>query len=143
MKKIRHHDSFLSEEEVKVGSERSFGIVFAIIFGLIAIFPLFGGRELNIWVTLVAVLFLLVAIIKPDLLAPLNRLWFKFGMLLHMIVNPLVMGVIFFGVVTPTALLFKLFGKDPLRLRWSKTDTSYWILRDPPGPEPESLRRQF
>jgi len=88
-------------------------------------------------------LFLLLAVLVPRVLAPANRLWTKFGLLLHHIVSPLALGVLFFLVVTPTGLLMRLFGKDPLRLRFDPAADSYWIKRDPPGPAADSLKNQF
>jgi hypothetical protein len=143
MGKQGHHEFAAAQETVTAGSERIFGIVFACVFGIVAVFPMFGGGEPYIWAVLVAVGFLLVALLYPALLSPLNKLWFRLGLLLHQIVNPLVMGIIFFVVVTPIGLLFKLTGKDPLKLRWSADDESYWVGRNPPGPDPVSMKRQF
>ena len=84
-----------------------------------------------------------VAFVRPAWLAPLNRVWFKFGLLLQRVVNPLVMAVIYFAVVTPTGLIMRALGKDPLHLRYDPDARSYWIPRDPPGPERESMKNQF
>jgi len=84
-----------------------------------------------------------VAMLAPTLLAPLNRLWTRFGLLLHRIVSPVVLGIMFFLVVTPMGLLMRAFGKDPLRLRFEKDLPSYWINRNPPGPAPDTLDHQF
>lgn len=129
--------------KVAMGSERSFGIVFACVFALIGLVPLLLGHDLRIWALVVAAIFLAVAFLAPRLLAPLNWLWFKFGLLLHHIVNPVIMALIFFGAVLPTAVMVRLFGKDLLRLKRDASAKSYWIERDPPGPEPESMTRQF
>lgn len=91
----------------------------------------------------VAGAFLLLAMLIPQVLAPANRLWTKFGLLLHNIVSPIALGILFFLVVTPTGLLMRLFGKDPLRLRFDPAASSYWIKRDPPGPAADSLKNQF
>ena len=88
-------------------------------------------------------IFLLLAALVPGVLAPANRLWTKFGLLLHHIVSPIALGILFFLVVTPTGLLMRLFGKDPLRLRFDPDADSYWIKRDPPGPAADSLKNQF
>ena len=144
MAKVEHHDHLRTDDQVVQGSEKAFGIVFACVFAIIGLFPyFFGDGSLYLWSLIVAAIFILVAFIRPSLLKPLNIVWFKFGLLLHSIVNPIIMGIMFFGVVTPIALLFKLTGKDPLKLRFDKSSTSYWVHRDPPGPEPESMRRQF
>jgi hypothetical protein len=133
----------LPQDEVKMGSERSFGLVFAGFFALVGFWPLFGGEAPRNWALGLGVLFLLLAFAAPKLLTPLNKLWFKFGLLLHHIVNPLVMALMFFVVITPIGLLMRLSGKDPLRLRFDREAKSYWIPRDPPGPAPESLKNQF
>jgi hypothetical protein len=91
----------------------------------------------------VAAAFAAVAVLAPAWLAPMNRLWFRFGMLLHHVVNPIVMGVLFFAVILPIALLMRAFGKDPLRLKHDAQASTYWIAREPPGPAPGSMRKQF
>jgi len=95
------------------------------------------------WASAVAAGFALVALLAPRLLRPLNQAWFRFGMLLHRVVSPLVMGLLFFVTVTPIGLLMRLTGKDPLRLRFDPAADSYWIDREPPGPPPDSMRNQF
>ncbi|MBM3565043.1 MAG: hypothetical protein FJX42_02895 [Alphaproteobacteria bacterium] len=137
------HEQFDRPDDVKAGSERAFGIVFAVVFALIGLWPLPATGGVRTWALIVAALFLAAAFLAPNVLKPLNRLWFLFGMLLHRIVSPLVMGLLFFLTVTPIALIMRLLGKDPLRLQFDRTAKSYWIKRTPPGPEPESLRRQF
>jgi hypothetical protein len=129
--------------KVVMGSERSFGIVFACVFALIGLVPWALGHGLRSWALIVAVIFLAAAYIAPRLLTPLNYVWFKFGLLLHHIVNPIVMALIFYGAVLPTGLAVRAFGKDLLRLKRDPSAKSYWIERDPPGPAPESMTRQF
>lgn len=129
--------------EVVPGSERSFGIVFACVFALIGFVPWLLGHGWRIWALVVAVLFLVAAFVVPHALAPLNRLWFRFGMLLHAVINPVIMALIFYGAVLPTGLMVRAFGKDLLRLKRDEAAESYWIERDPPGPAPESMTRQF
>ncbi len=137
------HEDFAREEEVKAGSERSLGIVFAAVFAIVGLFPLWSGGAVRLWALIVAGLFVAFALIAPALLGPLNRLWFRFGMLLNRIVSPLVIGLLFFLTVTPMALIMRLAGKDPLRLRFDKAAESYWIPRNPPGPDPQTMRNQF
>jgi hypothetical protein len=132
-----------AHNEVKIGSERSFGLVFAGFFALVGLWPLFGGETPRLWALGLGGVFLLLAFLAPKTLAPFNRLWFRFGLLLHKIVNPLVMALMFFVVIMPIGLLMRLVGKDPLRLRFDREAKSYWIPRDPPGPPPESLKNQF
>ena len=138
------HESVVGHGAVKIASERSFGWVFTTVFVLIGLFPLLGeAPAVRAWALGVAVLLAVVTLTRPSLLAPANRLWARFGLLLHHIVNPLVMGVIFFLVVTPIALLMRLLGKEPIDLRFDPRAASYWVKRDPPGPAPDSLRNQF
>lgn len=124
-------------------SDRSFGIVFAVFFLLIAFLPLWHGQPVRIWALILSVLFGVLAFVAPSILAPLNRLWAKVGEILHRIVSPIALGILFFGVVTPIGLLVRLFGMDALRLRLDKTASSYWIPRSPGSPAPESMKDQF
>ncbi len=128
---------------IKVGSNRSFGIVFTIVFLLIGLYPLIGGNEIRMWSMVIATILLVISFTFPQILQPLNRLWFKFGMLLAKIVNPIVMFVIYVTTMVPIGVLLRLFGKDLLKLRLDEETDSYWIQRSPPGPEPESLTDQF
>ncbi len=137
------HESFSRDEAVKVSSDRAFGIVFTVLFAVIGLWPLIHGGEVRIWSLVLAVVILAVALIRPSLLAPFNQAWMKFGLLLHKITNPVIMGLIFFLTVTPTALIMRAMGKDPLRRKFDPSATSYWIDRDPPGPEPETMKQQF
>lgn len=124
-------------------SNRSFGFVFTAFFAIIGLLPLLHGGEVRIWSLVISTLFLLVTTFVDQALAPLNQVWMKFGALLHSIVSPIALGILFFLVVTPIGLLMRIFGKDPLRLRFDKSVTTYWITRTPPGPDPESLNNQF
>jgi hypothetical protein len=137
------HESFQREETVRGSSDRGFGIVFTVVFAIIGLWPLIGGNGVRLWALAVAALFLVAALALPRALAPLNRLWMKFGLLLHRITNPLIMGLVFFLAVTPTALIMKLLGKDPLKLGLDRAAKSYWVERKPPGPAPETMRDQF
>jgi len=137
------HESYERKEDVQGSSNRSFGLVFAVVFAIVGIFPFAFGGVIRLWSLAVAAVFLVLALAAPAILAPLNRLWLKFGLLLHRVVNPVVLGIMFFAVITPTGLLMRLCGKDPLRLKFDKSVKSYWITREPPGPAPESLKDQF
>jgi hypothetical protein len=133
----------LLHHEVKRGSDRSFGLVFAGFFAILFALGLWRGSELLwLWASLSGA-FLLVALAAPRVLAPLNRLWYLFGLLLGRVVNPVVMFAVFAIAVTPTALILRALGKDPLRLKWDGAAKSYWIPREPPGPAPESMKHQF
>lgn len=141
---LHTHESSERYEEIKGSSNRSFGLVFVAVFFLIAVWPaLFGGASVRIWAITVSGGLLFFSFVIPGVLSPLNRCWTQFGMMLHRITNPIIMGLIFFLTVTPTALVFKALGKDPLRLKLDPEAESYWIHRDPPGPAPESMSQQF
>jgi hypothetical protein len=137
------HESFTRHEEVKGSSNRMLGLVFATVFVIVAVLPLFSGAALRWWSLSIAMAFAAVAFVFPRALAPLNRAWTRFGLLLHKIVSPIVLGFLFYVVVTPLGLLMRLLGKDPLRLRWDKQTSTYWIERTPPGPKPDTLSDQF
>lgn len=141
--KTTFHEDYARQDEVTSGSERSFGLVFAAVFAVIALWPLIDGGAARLWSLAVAGGLLLVAVVAPRLLAPLNRLWFRFGLLLNRVVNPLILGMLFFTTITPIAVIMRLAGKDPLRRRFDGGAKSYWIERRPPGPEPETMRLQF
>ncbi len=140
---IGHHEDFQRHDAAGGGSDRSFGVVFAVVFGVVALSPLWDGRAPRWWAAAAAAVFLVLAIGAPRLLRPLNRLWHRFGLLLARFVNPLVLGLLFYFVVTPMGLIMRMAGKDPLRLRWQPQADSYWIERAPPGPKPETMKNQF
>lgn len=142
-KPTQTHEYLGHEEAVRAGSDRSFGLVFAGVFVVIALFPLLGGRPVRLWSLIVAAAFVAIALLRPGLLAPANRLWLAFGLLLHRVTSPLVLGMLFFLVFTPMGLLMRMLGKDLLRLRGNGSAPSYWIHRNPPGPEPDTMRHQF
>ena len=137
------HENLSRSHVAERGSPRGFGIVFAAVFTVIGLWPLMDGEGARVWALAAGAAFLILALMRPSLLAPLNRLWLGLGAILHRVVNPLVMGLMFFAVITPTALILKLIGKDLLRRRFSPGAKSYWIPRQPPGPEPQSMRNQF
>ena len=115
--------------DIKIGSNRSFGIVFFIVFLIISIYPIFNEGSIRPWSLLIAVIFLILGLLNSKFLTPLNKAWFKFGMILGKFISPIVMGVIFFGVVTPISLIMKIFGKDLLNLKKNKK-TTYWLDKD-------------
>ena len=137
------HEFQPREEAVKISSERGFGLVFAAFFTLLGALSVFsGGERWHYWFPL-AGLFAVVAYAMPRVLAPLNRLWVKFGLLLHHIISPLFLGILFYVCVTPFGVLMRLVGKDPLRRKFEPAASSYWIVREPPGPAPETFKNQF
>ncbi len=115
----------------------------AAFFGILAALPVLAGRGLHLWPLLTAAVLALATIFAPALLAPLNRLWTAFGERLRRLMTPLILGFVFFLVLTPLGLLMRLLGKDLLRLRFDRAASSYWIARNPPGPKPESFTDQF
>jgi hypothetical protein len=137
------HEDFSREHEVRTSSDRTFGLVVAAFFVALALVPMLLHRAPRIWALPIAAAFLLVAIIRPVLLAPLNKLWARLGLLLNRITNPVIMVILFYGAVTPIAFLMRIAGKDQLGLEWKPEARSYWVPRTPPGPLPESMRDQF
>ena len=137
------HEIFSRDETVVAGSDRSFGIVMAAAFAVLALLNSWHGGRLWPWTGGLAGLFLAAALLYPAVLNPLNRLWLKFGLLLHKVVNPIMMAFVFFGAVLPTGLVMRALGKDPLRLKRQPDANSYWIERRPPGPAPKSMKDQF
>tara|TARA_B110000438_G_C15524410_1_gene525656 strand:+ start:191 stop:580 length:390 start_codon:yes stop_codon:yes gene_type:complete len=117
-------------KNIKASTNRSFGIVFFLFFFIISIFPLFKDEGIRIWAVIVAIIFLILGLLNSSALSPLNKIWFKFGILLGNLISPIVMGLIFFTVVTPTALIMRALGKDLLNLK-NNNKKSYWIEKSP------------
>ena len=126
-------------DEIKISSNRSFGIVFSVVFLLISIYPLINDESLRYWSLLISLIFLILGFLNSKILTPLNKIWFKFGILLGKIISPLVMGIIFFFVVTPIGLIMKMLKKDLLNLKYNN-DKSYWIEKK--GPK-SKMKNQF
>ena len=120
-----------SKSKIKIGSNRSFGLVFFVVFFIIAFWSFRGNlNEIKILPLFISLIFLILGLIKSNLLTPLNKIWFKFGIILGAIISPIVMAVVFFLVVTPTGLIMRIMGKDLLKRKYDKTKQSYWIKRD-------------
>jgi hypothetical protein len=137
------HEVFSREEKVVAGSDRSFGLVMAAALAAVTLLNVWHAGRLWPWTGGLAALFLVAGLFRPSVLNPLNRIWLKFGLLLHRVVNPVVMALLFYGTVLPTGLVMRLLGKDLLRLKRQPDAESYWIVRQPPGPSPETMRDQF
>ena len=120
----------MNSKNVKISSNRSFGIVFFLFFLIVSIFPLFKDEDIRIWAVIVAIIFLILGLLNSSVLSPLNKIWFKFGILLGNFISPIIMGLVFFTVVTPTAFLMRAFGKDLLNLK-KNNKKSYWIEKSP------------
>jgi large-conductance mechanosensitive channel len=137
------HERLRRGEVLAPGSDRAFGLVMAAAFALISLASWWYAGAWWPWTGGLALLFLVCALGHPPLLKPLNRAWFRLGLVLHAVINPIVMGLIFFLAVTPTGWIMRARGKDLLRLRREPDSESYWIVRNPPGPAPETLKDQF
>ena len=129
----------MKNNKIKIGTNKSFGIVFFLFFLIVSIFPLFKNEDIRVWSLIVAIIFLILGLLNSRVLTPFNILWFKFGLFLGKIVSPIIMGLVFFLVVTPTGIIMRLFNKDLLNLKKKKTK-SYWIIRDNPDTD---MKDQF
>jgi len=143
MARLDSHEKLSRKNDVKSGSNKSFGLVFAVVFAVIGLWPLLNDQPIRLWSLGIALALVIISFAAPQLLAPFNRVWFWFGQLLHKIVSPIIMGLVFYTTVTPIALIMRLLGKRPLPLDFDPKADSYWIKREPPGPEPETMTRQF
>ena len=137
------HERLADDETITGAGNGTFGVTVAAAFLLTACWPLLRGGPLRWWALAAAAVFLGAAMVIPGALAPLNRFWLALGARLHRVTNPVIMGVVFFTTVAPLGLLFRVLGKDPLRLRRDPSASSYWIDRQPPGPPPSTMTRQF
>ena len=129
----------MNHQSIQIGSNRSFGIVFFIFFLIIALWPLLNNHEIRLWSLIISLIFLILGILNSRLLNPLNKLWMKFGLLLGRIISPIIMGIIYFFVVTPTGLIMKIFRKDLLSLK-RNDEKSYWIEKND---EKSNMKNQF
>ena len=127
-------------DQINTSTNRSFGIVFFIVFFLIALYPLLNGENIRIWSLTISFNFLVLGIFNSKILSPFNKIWFKFGMLLGSIIAPIVMAMVYLTTVLPTGLIMRLLGKDLLRKSFDKNANSYWIERNIPM---GSMKNQF
>ena len=130
----------MKTDEIKKSSNKSFGIVFSFVFLIIALYPLINDHEIRLWSLIISIIFLLLGLTNSKILTPFNTVWFKFGIFLGKIVSPIIMGIIFFLVVTPIGLLMRLFGKDVINLKLNKNESSYWVEKV--GPK-SKMKNQF
>jgi len=137
------HEEFVQNTKVKRGSDRSFGFVFTIVFLLVGLMPYWSEGGIQVWALVLASLFFATSMLVPRLLAQINRLWFEFGQILHRFFSPLIMGLIFFGVISPIGLLMRACGKQPLKLEFDSNVNSYWISRSPSVIKPGNMTKQF
>lgn len=131
------------EEDIRPGSDRRFGLLMAAAAAILGCPPLLRFAAPHWWLIGIAIAFAALALVAPRALYPLNYAWFRLGLLLHRVMSPLVIGAVFFLCVTPIGLIMRLLGKDVLSLRRRADLASYWIVRDPPGPEPGTMTQQF
>jgi len=129
----------MEDKKIKIGSNRSFGIVFSVVFLIVALYPLLNGDSIRIWSIILSSIFFIFGLLNSNILSHLNRIWFKFGIILGRIVSPTVMGLVFFLVVTPTSLILRLFKKDNLNLK-KNDNTTYWIEK---SDKKSNMKNQF
>ena len=137
------HEDYTCRQEIRGGSDRSFGVVMGVFFLLAGMWPVLARHAMRRWAIAAGALVIATAIVHPAFLRPFNRAWTKVGFWIGRVTTPLITGVLFFFAVTPTALLLRLFRRDPLRLHFKPGVETYWIERKPPGPAPETMRNQF
>ena len=130
----------MEKASVKISSNRSFGLLFFIVFLAISLWPLKSQEDLRLWAFILALIFFVLGILNSKFLTPLNKLWMKFGIFLGSIISPFVMGVVFFMVVTPVGLIMRSLGKDLLRIKKSKSASTYWIDREKQN---NTMKKQF
>jgi hypothetical protein len=137
------HENFSREDSTQGSSDRSFGCVFTGFFAVLAFLPLLRGKPFRPWPLAVSGAILLLTLIRPRLLHPLNILWTRLAVLISKVTNPIMTGLMFYVLFTPVAIVLRLMGKDLLRLKSEPAENTFWIPRDPPGPAPETMRNQF
>ena len=137
------HETYGAREELPLPSERSFGITFFVVFLIFALISVWRGGTWWPWLGGIAVAFGAASLVVPAILRPLNKLWFKFGLLLHKVMTPLIMSILFYGLITPVGLLMRLTGKDPMRMKSQGTETTYWIDREPIPAGGDHMKNQF
>jgi cell division protein FtsW (lipid II flippase) len=143
LKSASTHEDLSRNHRIQGPSDRSFGFVMAAFFVLLGLAPLRHHLPVRIWSLALALVFLVFALLRPAVLAPLNKAWMALGLLLSRVVTPVVIGLMFYLVFTPVGFLYRLLGRDPLHLKFSNGTSSYWIKRDPPGPLSEEMVNQF
>ena len=129
-----------SDSKIKISSNRNFGLVFFVVFLIVALWPLKYEEDIRLWSLVLSIIFFILGVLNSKLLTPLNKLWFKLGMFLGSIVSPIVMGIVYFIVVTPIGIIMRLLGKDLLKTNKIKSASTYWIKRDK---QDSTMKKQF
>jgi len=137
------HEDFHRTVDVTTSSDRSFGLIFTTFFMLVALAPMVRGGFIRPWALGAALLVAGVAAVRPSLLGPFNRAWCRLGLLMGAVVSPVTLMLVFYAALTPLGFLMRAAGKDPLKRRFDRVATSYWIERQPPGPAPRTMQQQF
>lgn len=144
------HETLNHDQEIEGSSDRAFGLVFTAFFSIVGFYPWVrawishtGEPRFRVWAVALAGSFFVMALARPRVLNPLNRLWTKFGLLLQNLTNPIIMGAIFYLLITPIALFFRLTKRDPLKRKFEPESQTYWIARDPAAAAQESMKNQF
>lgn len=137
------HEDFERAHDFQGPSDRNFGTVFTLFFLVLGLWPLKSQQPLRMWALALSGLFLAVTLLAPRILHPLNRAWLQLGLLLGKFVNPIVMAVLFYAVFTPAGIIARALGKDLLRLKKDAAGKSYWVVRQPAGPHPQTMAKQF
>lgn len=141
---MQTHQPIQSFRKIAAGSNRTFGLAFGFLFAILGVWPwIHRGESPRLWLIILSAAVLTAAVLRPHWLAPLNRAWFKLGLALNMIVSPVVMALLFFGAVMPIGLILRIKGSDLLHLRKEPESATYWTFRQPPGPAPDSMTKQF
>ena len=130
-----------SDSKIKISSNRSFGLLFFVVFLIVALWPLKYEEDIRSWSLALSIIFLILGVLNSKLLTPLNKLWFKFGIFLGFIVSPIVMGIVYFLVVTPIGIFMRFLGKDLLKTNKTKSASTYWIKRD--NKHSTTMKKQF
>ena len=137
------HENFSRTDEVATSSNRSFGLVMAGACTAFGLYPLVVDGRPHWWLLAPAGMFLLLGLVRPDILGPLNFLWTRLGLFLGKLVNPIVLGLMYYLVISPIALVMKMIGRDPMKRKFAPELETYWQDKDPAGPSPDSMRNQF
>lgn len=137
------HDPTRNGVASPLPSNRKFGLTFSGLFFFLGLAGWFVFGKFVLWPLLSGAILLIISIVLPQILGLPNKIWMKFGDLLHRLVSPIILGIMFFLLITPLGLLMKALGKRPIPLQFDRDIESYWIARTPPGPTPDSMRNQF